>query len=62
MDLTKSKLAIILSKLANNEKQNIGLEQYELPSERAADLLWGVYMNNELKGKCVLDELCAQLF
>ena len=55
MDLTKSKLAIILSKLANNEKQNIGLEQYELPSERAADLLWGVYMNNELKGKCVAD-------
>ena len=55
MNLTKSKLAIILSKLANNEKQNIGLEQYELPSERAADLLWGVYMNNELKGKCVAD-------
>ncbi|MBI2135577.1 DNA methylase, partial [Candidatus Woesearchaeota archaeon] len=41
MDITKSKLAIILSKLANNDKQNIGLEQYELPSERAADLLWG---------------------
>lgn len=55
MDITKSKLAIILSKLANNDKQNIGLEQYELPSERAADLLWGVYMNDELKGKRVAD-------
>lgn len=55
MDITKSKLAIILSKLANNQMQNIGLEQYELPSEMAAELLWGVYMNNELKGKKIAD-------
>lgn len=59
MQITKSKLAIILSKLEQCKHQNIGLEQYQLPSERAAELLWGAYMKNELKGKKIADLGCG---
>jgi len=59
MKLSKSKLAIILSKLDKIEEQNIGLEQYMTPSEVAAELLWSAAMRDEIKGRNAADLGCG---
>ena len=58
-NLSKSKLAIILSKLKLFSNANIGLEQYPTDSEIASDLLWNAYMNNEIIHKEITDLGCG---
>lgn len=58
-NLTKSKLAIILSKLKLFSNANINFEQYPTDSEIAADLIWNAYMNNEIVDKKISDLGCG---
>jgi putative methylase len=53
--ITKSRLAIILSKLNLFIRGNILLEQYPTDSEIAAESLWIVYMNGDIEGKVIVD-------
>lgn len=53
--LTKSNLAILLSKLKRFEKPKIKEEQYETDSEIAASVLWQAYMSNDIKDKMIAD-------
>lgn len=53
--LTKSRLAIILSKLKTFEKPKIKLEQYPTDSEIAADMLWNAFMTGEIEDKEIAD-------
>jgi putative methylase len=59
MNITKSRVAIVLSKLEQNCEQEVGLEQYTTPSEIAAELLWGANMKNDLANKTVGDLGCG---
>lgn len=53
--LTKSKLAILLSKLKGFENPKVREEQYMTDSETAAALLWNAYMRGDIDGKVVAD-------
>ncbi len=53
--LTKSKLAILLSKLKGFEKPKVREEQYTTDSETAAALLWNAYMRRDIDGKIIAD-------
>jgi putative methylase len=53
--LTKSRLAIILSKLAVFEKPKLMSEQYATDSESAAEAMWFAFMNGDIEGKAVAD-------
>ena len=59
MALTKSRLAILLSKLAVFENPKLMLEQYATDSEAAAQALWFAYMNGDIEGKDVADFGCG---
>ncbi len=56
---TKKELALLLSKLKTFEKPKATLEQYQTPSELAADILWNLNLRNSLEGKSVLDLGCG---
>jgi len=56
---SKSSLGIVLSRLAGFEEQSIELEQYQTPSELAADLLWFAYLQGDIKGRVILDAGCG---
>jgi len=58
-NMTKSKLAIILSKLRDFDEHILHLEQYSTPSEIAADIVWKAYMNSDVDGKTILDPACG---
>ncbi len=57
--ITKSRLAIALSKLQPFEKPSPKLEQYPTESEIAAEVLWFAYMNNDIKNKIIADLGCG---
>jgi putative methylase len=57
--ITKSKLAIILSKLNLFSNAKINFEQYPTDSEIAADVIWNAYMNNDIKYKIINDLGCG---
>ncbi|MBW3023080.1 METTL5 family protein [Candidatus Woesearchaeota archaeon] len=57
--MTKSKLAIMLSKLKGFESPKLKAEQYVTDSEIAADVLWFAYMHGDIKGKIVADLGCG---
>ena len=53
--LTKSRLAIFLSRLKTFEKPKLLPEQYQTDSETAAEVLWFAAMKGDVKGKTVAD-------
>jgi len=53
--ISKSQLAIVLSRLKKNEKPKAKLEQYMTESGIAADILWLFYMKGMIKDKVVAD-------
>lgn len=57
--LTKSRLAIILSKLELFEKPKPHLEQYHTEAEIAADVLWNAFMLGDIKDKTIADLGCG---
>lgn len=59
MITSKSKLAIILSRLRKFAKPDAIREQYITESEIAAEILWFAYMNNDIKGKVIADLGCG---
>lgn len=61
-NLSKGKLAITLSKLADFSEQDIRLEQYSTPSQIAAEWLWNAHLLGDLKGKVILDAACGPGF
>ena len=59
MNLTKSKLAIILSRLNDFNESILKLEQYSTPSEIAADICWKAFMAGDVENKIILDAACG---
>lgn len=57
--VTKSQLAIILSKLKLFTDPKVSLEQYPTDSEIAADLCWNAYMLGDIEDKRVFDLGCG---
>jgi len=57
--LSKSQLAIQLSKLKPFENPDVRLEQYSTDSEIAADVLWFAFMKGDIKGKIIADFGCG---
>lgn len=57
--MNKKQLAIALSKLKTFEKPIAKLEQYQLDSEIAAEVLWFAFMNNDIKDKIIADLGCG---
>src|SRR3989344_3987715 len=57
--MNKKKLAINLSKLKKIEDLKLNLEQYSLDSEIAAEILWRMYLNNDIKNKIIGDFGCG---
>ena len=57
--LSKSQLAIQLSKLNPFENPDVKLEQYSTDSEIAADVLWFAYMHGDIKDKVIGDFGCG---
>jgi putative methylase len=48
---SKSELAIVLSRLEGFRSPNLRLEQYQTPSEIAADVLWSAFLQGDTHGK-----------
>jgi len=57
--ISKSQLAIRLSKLEPFENPNVKLEQYSTDSEIAADVLWFAFMKGDIKDKIIADFGCG---
>ncbi|MFH1439499.1 MAG: METTL5 family protein [Candidatus Woesearchaeota archaeon] len=57
--ISKSKLAIILSKLKVFDTPNVKLEQYTTDSEIAATVLWDLYMKGFIQDKTLADFGCG---
>lgn len=57
--MTKKQLAILLSKIKSFENPKVNLEQYQTESEIAAKSLWTAFLNNDIKGKTVIDLGCG---
>ena len=57
--LSKSGLAILLSKLEVFDNPKVSLEQYATDSEVAAEILHFAYMNGDIKGKIIADLGCG---
>lgn len=57
--LSKSSLAIFLSKLEVFENPKVSFEQYATDSEVAAEILHFAYMNGDIKGKVIADLGCG---
>ena len=55
MEISKKKLAILLSKLRVFDKPDIKAEQYPMDSEIGADVLWNAYQNGDILGKVSAD-------
>jgi putative methylase len=55
MKLSKSSLAIELSKLKTFSEGEIKLEQYSTDSEIAAEILWNAFLIGDINGKTVAD-------
>jgi len=53
--MSKSQLAIILSKLKEFETPDVQLEQYVTDSEIAAQIIWDAYMKHDIEGKKIAD-------
>ena len=53
--LTKSNIAIFLSKLKSFENPNFIEEQYTIDSEIASDILWNAFLIGDIKDKVVAD-------
>ncbi len=56
---TKKQLAIILSQLKGFEEPQFRLEQYEIDSEIAAEVVWNAFYRREIEGKVVADLGCG---
>ncbi len=59
MIASKSRLAIILSRLKKFASPSAITEQYSTESEIAAEVLWFAYMNGDIKDKAVADLGCG---
>ena len=57
--MTKTRLAITLSKMEVFESPKAALEQYPTDSEIAAEVLWQAYMLGDIENKSVLDLGCG---
>ncbi len=57
--MSKSNLAIELSKLKGFASPKVNAEQYETDSETAADVIWLAYMRGEISGKTIADLGCG---
>ncbi len=57
--MSKSNLAVALSKLKGFENPKINSEQYGTDSETAADVIWLAYMRGEISGKKIADLGCG---
>src|SRR3989344_4642463 len=57
--ITKSRLAIALSKIKGFNDPKIRLEQYITDSEIAAEILWNAYLEGDIEGKTVADLGCG---
>ena len=57
--LSKSTLAVRLSKLKGFLQPKLASEQYATDSETAADLLWLAFMNGDVKNKVIADFGCG---
>ena len=60
--MDKKQLAIQLSKLKVLEEFDVSLEQYQIDSNLASELLWGAFMNGDIEGKLVADLGCGSGF
>lgn len=56
---SKSRLAIILSRLKVFESPKIGWEQYATDSEVAASMIWNAYLIGDIEGKVIADLGCG---
>jgi len=56
---SKRDLAVILSKLKGFSEPSWELEQYETPSEIAADWIWQAALKGDIRGKVILDAACG---
>ncbi len=59
MGFTKKDLALLLSSLHSYSGGKAALEQYQTPSELAADALWIAHMQGDVQGKRVADLGCG---
>ena len=57
--ITKTRLAIVLSRLPSFESPREGLEQYPTDSEIAGEVLWNAAMLGDVKGKRIADLGCG---
>ncbi len=57
--ISKSSLAIELSKLKLFSNPKVSLEQYSTDSEIASDVLWNAYMKGDIKDKIIIDAGCG---
>jgi len=57
--MNKKQLAIKLSKLKKFEDLKLKLEQYSLDSEIAAEIIWSMYLNGDVRDKIVGDFGCG---
>lgn len=57
--MNKKQLAIKLSKLDGLQKFDVSLEQYEIDSNLASDILWMAFQNKDLERKVVADFGCG---
>lgn len=56
---SKKEVAKILSRLEGFKENDAQLEQYSTESEIASEVLWFLYMNNEIEGKTICDLGCG---
>ena len=56
---SKKELEVTLSRLGKVKKQDAKLEQYETPSDIAAEVLWSAFMNGDIKNKIIADLGCG---
>ncbi len=57
--LSKSGIAIALSRLKTFSSPKLLAEQYATDSEIAAEILWNAYMNGDIKGRVIADLGCG---
>ncbi len=57
--ISKSQLAIKLSKLKVFENPKVRYEQYPTDSEIVAEILWNMHMQDEIQGKVIVDAGCG---
>src|SRR3989344_1942909 len=57
--MTKSRIAIELSKIRGYVNPKIKLEQYVTDSEFAAEILWNAYLDGNIENKSIADLGCG---